>query len=152
MSRSTTIRSLGEHGFTRVIQKYADTVRLPNETSAQAFNRVFTSDDAEGQAIRKCWQIAKGTVVADSSERQYGLGDSIGVESGPLDPDEYDGADERITDDANADAMALLERLADKLRQRNPGMSKAQSFTRVYTDPQYAHLAKRERAQNRPRA
>jgi hypothetical protein len=54
-----TLREVGEHGFSKMIQKYADSVRLPNETQAHAFTRVFTSDDSEGQAIRRAWQIAK---------------------------------------------------------------------------------------------
>jgi hypothetical protein len=37
-------------------------------------------------------------------------------------------------------------------RKRNPKLSKAQAFTKAYTDPANAKLAQRERAANRPRA
>jgi hypothetical protein len=119
-------RRLGEHGVFALIQKHADSVKRPGETSAQAFTRVFLEDSAEGKALRNLHQIAKG-------------------DDGPLSPAQYDDADAEITDDANDEALALLERLADKLRQRSPGMTKAAAFTAIYTDPQYAPLAKAER-------
>ncbi len=45
-----------------------------------------------------------------------------------------------------------LNALAEQERRRNPGMSKALAFSKVYTDPANAALAQRERRQNRPRA
>ena len=50
------------------------------------------------------------------------------------------------------DALDELETLAAEERRRNPKLSKAQAFAKVYTDPANARLASRERAANRPRA
>jgi hypothetical protein len=128
MNINKTLREVGEHGFTKMIQKYSNSVRLPNETQAQAFTRVFTSDDGEGAAIRRAWLVSKGGgIPADE----------------PSDDDEADGE--------NENALEELNELAEQTRQRNPGMSKAAAFSKVYCDPANARLAQRERAQNRPR-
>jgi hypothetical protein len=64
MSNTETIlkkaRALGEHGVTAMIQKYANSVKLPGETSAQAFTRVFLEDSGEGRAMRTIHAISKG--------------------------------------------------------------------------------------------
>jgi hypothetical protein len=125
-----TLREVGEHGFSKMIQKYADSVRLPNETQAQAFTRVFTSDDSEGQAIRRAWRVSKG-------------------DDNPHDPlNEPDDEDEREDERDEGDALEELNRLSEKERRRS-GTSKAVAFAKVYTDPANAKLAQRERMQNR---
>ncbi len=121
------LRSMGEAEFVKIVTDHARTVH-PTLTKEQAFTKVFTAADSEGQAIRRCWLIAKGQDIA----------------SGPL--------DEPITDDDDADALDELNELAEQERRRNPGMSKAVAFTKVYTDPANAALAQRERRQNQPRA
>jgi hypothetical protein len=120
-----TLREVGEHGFTKMIENYAKTV-FPTLTRAQAFTKVFTADDAEGRAIRSAYQIAKQ-----------------GVADEPDDDDEADDA---------GDALREIEALAADIRRRFPALTKAQAFTKAYTDPANAKLAQRERAQNRPRA
>jgi hypothetical protein len=125
------LRDMGEASFTRVIQKHADSVKLPGETSAMAFNRVFTSPDAQGRAIRNAWLISKGTVAADDGD---GVADAV--------------ADDDDREDGGPSSLELLQRLADKLRAQHPEWSREKCFTAVYTDPQFAHLAKRERAQS----
>jgi hypothetical protein len=120
-----TLREVGEHGFSEMIQKYANSVRLPNETQEQAFVRVFTSADSEGESIRRAWRVSKG-------------------DDNPHDPlNEPDDEDDE-------DAMEQLERLAEQERRRS-GTSKAIAFAKVYQDPANAKLAARERMQNRPR-
>jgi hypothetical protein len=117
------IKAMGEHGVTKLIQKYADSVKLPGETSAQAFTRVFTADTDEAKALRY--------VHAVSKDADY-----------PRDPD--------FEDDRDADdeaALDELERLAEAERRKNPKLSKAQSFTKVFTDPANSRLAQRERRQ-----
>jgi hypothetical protein len=127
MDRMTkNVRAMGEHAYTAIVQKYASGNRLPNETAAQAFTRVFTEDSDEGRAIRKFWQISKQGMPAE-----------------PSDDDERDGDD--------SDALEELNRLAEAERRRENGMSKAAAFTKIYCDPANARLAQRERAQNRPR-
>ena len=122
-----TLRSVGEAGFTKMVEKYAKTVH-PTLTREQAFTKVFTSDDDEGRAIRRAWQIAKGQ----------------GIPAGALDEPSED-------DDEEGDALDELNELAAEERRRNPGMSKAVAFSKIYTDPANAKLAQRERRQNRPR-
>ena len=52
--------SITEHELTELIQKYASANRLPGESAASAFARVFSADNDEGLAFRKAIQIAKG--------------------------------------------------------------------------------------------
>lgn len=67
------------------------------------------------------------------------------------DDDEDDGEDDG--DDENGDdALEELNELAEQERRRDPKLSKAQAFTKIYADPENARLAQRERRQNRPRA
>src|SRR5262249_2264309 len=122
------LSSMGEAAYTRVVQKYADSVRLPNETSAQTFSRVFSAPDAEGRAIRNAWLISKGAVAVD---------DADDVADAVADDDREDGG---------PSSLEWLQRLADKLRAQHPEWTREKCFTKVYTDPAYAHLAKRERA------
>ena len=51
-------------------------------------------------------------------------------------------------EDDDTDALEELERLAEQERRRENGMSKAQAFTKVFTDPANAKLAQRERRQS----
>jgi hypothetical protein len=53
--------------------------------------------------------------------------------------------------DRGAMAMLAFEGLAKNLRDREPGLTKEQSFARVYTDPQYSEFAKIERQASRER-
>jgi hypothetical protein len=138
MNINKTLREVGEHNFTRMIEKYAATVRQPNETKEQAFVRVFTADDEEGQALRKCWRISKqGVPVAEPDEEAV------------ADEEEAD-KDEKEDEDARS-ALEALNELAAEERRRNPKLTKAQAFAKAYQDPANARLAQRERQQNRPR-
>jgi hypothetical protein len=154
-SFTKAIANLGEHKYTSIIQKFASNNKLPNETAAQSFVRIFTEDSAQGLAIRKFWQVSKGTVVqADGPEREYGRGRSVGVQTRALDPDEAGEDSEAIVDaavDDERDALAELEDLAVAEQRRNPRLSKSQAFAKIYTDPANAALAQRERLANRPR-
>jgi hypothetical protein len=132
------IAALGEHHFAGVVQKHADSVRLPGETSAQAFTRVFMADTEMGQAIRTLYQVAKQGSIYDRA---------------PLDPDEAADEAEGVVDDAlddesSRDPMELLERLAAALRARDSKLTKQQAFAKVYTDPANAGLVKRERTRS----
>jgi hypothetical protein len=120
---------MGEIAFVKIITDHARTLH-PTLTREQAFTKLFTSDDAEGQAIRKCWLIVK----------------SQGLASGPLDETEVS----ETADGEDDDALAELNDLAEHERRRNPRLSRAQSFAKVYAaNPE---LAAKERRQNRPRA
>jgi hypothetical protein len=122
------ISTMGEAAYTAAVQKYADSVKRPDETPAMAFSRIFCGTDSESIAIRKFWLVAKGAPLAKADERPT---------PGPEDADEDE-----------TDAMTELERLAREERRRNPKLSKEQSFVTVYTDPQHQHLAKAERMQS----
>jgi hypothetical protein len=132
MSSTDTIlknaAALGEHGVFQIIQKHADAVRRPGESSAQAFTRVFTEQTNEGEALRMIYQHAKGQGIAASND----------VSAGDSDADD------------DTDALALLEELAAALRRQRPELTKAAAFAKVYCDPNNARLAAKERRQNRP--
>ncbi len=125
------IKTMGEHEFTRIITVFAKK-QYPELTPERAFSKVFTGDNAVSQAIRTLHGVAKSAPLRKTDET--------------WDAD----ADER--EDDEADPLQLLEQLADALRRKRPELSKAHAFTAIYTDPQYAPLAKRERARYRPRA
>ena len=52
------LRAMGEAAYTKIVTDYAKK-QFPELTREQAFSKVFTAEDAEGQAIRRCWQLAK---------------------------------------------------------------------------------------------
>jgi hypothetical protein len=120
------LRAMGEAAFTKIVTDYARK-QFPTLTREQAFSKVFTAEDAEGQAIRRCWQLSK---------------------QGILDEDSAADAAGEVEDDA----MDQLEELAADERKRNPKLTKAQAFAKAYTDPANAGIAAKERQQNRPRA
>ena len=120
-----TLREVGEHGFTRMVERYAKTVH-PTLTKEQAFCKVFLEDSDAGRAIRRAHQIAKQGVADEPDD----------------DDDEADDA---------GDALREIEALAADIRRRFPTLSKQQAFTKAYTDPANSALAQRERMQNRPR-
>jgi hypothetical protein len=125
---------VGEAEYVAMVTRYAKTIH-PELSRERAFTKVFEADDAEGRAIRRAWLIAK--------------------QGAPLDPDEARAEGRRVVDDAvddELDALARVERLAVEERRRNPALTKAQAFTKAYTDPANAALAQRERLANRPRA
>jgi hypothetical protein len=122
MDMTKTLREVGEAGFTKMVERYAKTVH-PTLTREQAFTKVFTADDDEGRAIRRAWQISK-----------QGIDD-----------------DALVDDDDDENALDELNELAAEARRCNPRLTKAQAFTKVYTDPANASIAQRERAQHRPR-
>jgi hypothetical protein len=158
MGISTTLKALhgmDEHTFVKIVTRAAS-AQFPALSGPQAFTKLFTADDEAGRAIRAAHAITKGQVVgSDSPEREYLPARSRGVESGALSGREYAASDAALEDDAEDDrfdALAALEALAERERRRNPGMSKAIAFSKVYCDPNNTRLAQLERAQNRPRA
>ncbi len=89
-SFTKAIAEMGEHDYTAIIQKYASNNRLPNETPAMAFTRIFTENSEQGQAIRRFRKIARDG----------------GIASGALDePSDTD-------DESEGDALAELNELA----------------------------------------
>lgn len=115
------LRAMGEHEYTKIIGNCAKKL-YPELTREQAFSKVFTAEDAEGQAIRRCWQIAK----------QGGDSDEVAA----------------AEDDENA--LDELNALAADEKRRDPKLTKAQAFAKAYSDN--PELAAKERLQNRPRA
>ena len=106
-----------------------------------------------GTAIAKV--LAEETPVARAYQAVHSF---FKAEPAVGDEDEEDVADEEEEDKdekEDEDARSALEELnelAEQERRRENGMSKAQAFAKVYTDPANAKLAQRERWQNRPRA
>ncbi len=123
------LKSMGEAEFVRITTDVAKK-QFPELTRERAFSKLFTADDSEGRALRAAWRISK----------------QGGVASSPLDePSDTD-------DETDEEALAKLEALAEAERRRNPGMTKAVAFSKVYCDPANARLAQAERRANRPRA
>jgi hypothetical protein len=111
-----TTAGITEHELTAAITKYALLNKRDGETPAQAFARVFTAPDDEGEMLRRAVALAKGAAMIAP----------------------------------NSSALAELNKLAKALRQRQPGLTEAAAFAKVYSDPSNFELAKRERLENRP--
>ena len=122
-----------EHEFTKAVGDYADANRLPGESSAKAFARVFSANDETGLTLRKAHAVIKNTTLMPIMPVSVGATEATDVN----DPE---------------DALAQLQALAERLRASMPQLSKAQAFSKVYTDPNNAALAAAERQQNRPTA
>ena len=119
------VRAMGEHEYTRIVADYAKRL-YPELTRERAFAKIFTEDSDEARAIRKMWQVSKG------SDRPLNAVDE---------PDDDEDDDE--------DALEELNRLAEEQRRRENGMTKEAAFVKVYlANPK---LAAKERQQNRPR-
>jgi hypothetical protein len=123
---------MDESTFVKIVTRAAR-AQYPALSGPQAFTKLFCDDSPEGESVRAAHAIVKRAAIGGAA-----------VDETP--PEEGDVE----TDDA--DALEELERLAAAERRRNPNLSKAVAFTKVYTDPANVALAKRERAQNRPRA
>ena len=122
-----------EEQFSKAIDDYAQRDRRPNETKEQAFSRVFCGNNDDALALRKAHQIVKNGATMT------------------LVPT-YVGAEQATDVNDATDALEQLMALAEKLRQAMPQLSKSQCFAKVYSDPNNAALALRERQQNRPAA
>jgi hypothetical protein len=107
--------------------------RLPGLTDAAAFAKVY-GDPRMSDEARAFW-------------------DAIGVIRGTLAPDEdEEESDERGEDEEEEEngesAYDEVQREAAKLRKRDPSLSEAQAFARIYENPANVALRKRERAEN----
>lgn len=115
--------SITEEQLFGEIQKYASANRLPGESAAQAFSRVFSADNDEGLAFRKAVAVCKGAT---------------------LEPLMVGGAAAQDVNDPK-DALAQLNRLAEEQRRRSPELTLAQSFARVYSErPDLASAERRQ--------
>jgi hypothetical protein len=64
-----------------------------------------------------------------------------------------DDIDDAVSNNKCAgNAYAQLQKLASELRQRQPQLSAAQAFSKVFCSPAHRALAERERRESRPRA
>lgn len=57
-----------------------------------------------------------------------------------------------LIENAGRAAQVAIDVLASNLRKREPGLTEAQAFAKIYADPDYAALANAERRMNRPDA
>jgi len=104
--------------------------RRSGETDEQAFSRVFCENSARGLMFRQADAIAKRSEIDV-------------CKSYPIDADDDD------KDDDECDPMDELREKAAALRKRDPSLSEAQAFSKVYeSNPA---LALRERRQSRGR-
>jgi hypothetical protein len=116
---------------TALIGAYAKHV-YPNDRPATAFAKVFEAKDAFGVACRKAVAIAKGLALILPLQ----IGGQAAIDAADDDP---------------ADALEQLQALAEEQHRRQPALSKAQAFAKVFTDPANRHLAAAERRQARAR-
>jgi hypothetical protein len=117
--------TISEHELTALIVEYAK-AEHPDMSDAAAFSKAFGAASPAGETLRRAVAIAKG---APAPSPAHDDDDDIG---------------------GGADAMAELTRHAERLRAAQPSLSFQQAFARVYSDPQHAHLVRRERRQNNP--
>lgn len=123
---------LTEVEFTKLVQDHASLDRRGGESPAQAFARIFSGDASESVAFRQAHAIIKNfPQMMLTAPTQVG-----------------DRAALDISDPA--DALAQLQDLAAKQRQRSPELTIEQAFAMVYAAPENRGLAARERARNRP--
>ena len=120
--------SISEFELTSLIVEQAK-AEHPDLTDAAAFSKAFGAASPAGETLRRAVAVAKGasapTPASDDHDRDRDIG-------------------------GGADALAELERHAERLRAAQPALSFEQAFARVYSDPQHAHLVRRERRQNNP--
>ena len=120
---------ISEHEITKVITEAAQRA-YPELRPAAAFSKMFCSEDSVllRQAVAAC-----RTFATQPAHKQAVLsGSAMNVSSGS--------------------AMNALVAKAAELRQREPSLTPAQSFAKVYSDPANVELARAERAANRPHA
>ena len=108
------LRAMGEHEYVRIVGDYAKRL-YPDLSRERAFAKVFEAPDAEGAAIRKCWQLSK-------------QGDS----------------DEVAAAEDDESALDELNALAEQERRRS-GTTKAVAFAKVYVaNPELAARERRQ--------
>jgi hypothetical protein len=165
-----SLSRMSEAEFTAIVTRYAKGAH-PELSESRAFAKVFESN----VAIRKAWQIAKGSdvsfgpprlaqavgtqvmdqmgVPAMFPPRQFATNDYEVDENEPLSAeDEEDLVDEAEGDaegvDNRGDAYGKMMHMAKILHERDPSRTIAQHFARVYVDPTNVDLAKAERMQS----
>jgi hypothetical protein len=116
---------LTEHELTALIVEQAKIDR-PDMSDAQAFAKAFGAASPAAETLRRAVAIAKGAPAPTPASD---------------DDDDIGGG---------ADALAELERHAERLRAAQPALSREQALARIMSDPQHAHLVRRERRQNNP--
>jgi hypothetical protein len=109
---------MSENELSSLIEQYALADRRDGETEAQAFSRVFSANSSEGMLFRKAVSLCK----------------LVGPTPFPGDDDGSDA--ER--------AYKKLTKLGDRERARDPSLSEAQAFAKVFRDnPELAAKAVR---------
>jgi hypothetical protein len=114
--------TISEHELSAVIGEVARR-EYPNATAAGAFAKLFNEDGERGVLLRRAVQIAKGFSTAGPTRTAAAGGTAY-------------------------DALMLK---AEELAKRT-GLSREQSFSKVFSDPANRELAARERSENRPTA
>lgn len=120
-----------EHEFTEMLMEHAKVNKIAGESDAAAFARIFSAP--ESIDIRRAHVICKSTPtnVVDLKPAQVSHNDAV------------DGED-------SAAAYEKLQKMAIELQRSSPGLSEAQAFSKVFTDPANAALS--EKAHRRPSA
>jgi hypothetical protein len=115
---------LSEHEMTKLITEAAQREH-PGLSSASAFARIYSESSDRGMLLRKAVGACKTFATQTQPAHRQAVGSS-------------------------GSAYDALLRKADELRVRDPSLSREMAFSKVFTAPENAELARAERQQNRP--
>jgi hypothetical protein len=124
--------AITEREYTEAVTALAQK-RYPILKPDVAFAKLFGEQSPEAATLRRAYSIIKNFPMMAVVE-----------------PVQVGGADFNVNEPKNA--LAQLQALAEEQVRRNPTLTVAQAFARVYSDTANAQLAAAERSQNRPRA
>jgi hypothetical protein len=115
----------------------------PGKSRDRVFSDVYSSH-SELARLEREQNRPSATIVSKFADGEVPrFADNSDIEK----PEDSEDA-EREDKDPGLEALAELDRKADEIRQRNPGLSKAQSFAKAYA--QNPSLAAAERRAHRP--
>jgi hypothetical protein len=109
--------------FYQAIRKVADSTRQNGETPEQAFTRAIEKDDI-GRVLYAAYKKANGPDYVEPVPQPW-----------------------RPQDPPMTPSLQQLYRLAGDLRQQNPELTEAQSFTRVLESPEGRKLYRQYRSE-----
>jgi hypothetical protein len=123
--------AISETEYTEAVTDLA-AKRYPDAPRDVAFAKLFSEQSDEAATLRRAYSIIKNFPMMMVVE--------------PVQ------VDDREATAVTGDPYDALMSKAEALRRSDPGLSVAQAFSKAFTDPANAHLAQKERQQNRPRA
>jgi hypothetical protein len=143
MSNEGNAFGLSEHDLVSLIDNYA-------KAHGKSFVDIFTAQDEVGLACRKAVDIAKNAQFVSRTSTMSKAGGMPGRATLTPRSSGFSGKPAQQNVNNPKSALAALQELVDAQRAANPALSESQAWQLVYTHPDNAGLAARERAENRP--